>query len=152
MAETTLTLSRLIKADTERVFDAWIDPEKIQKWWGPGTTTCPEAHVDLRVGGVIRIANLIEDGSIIWINGEFEEVNRPERLVYSWSMGTAMTEATRVTVEFVPRDAGTEVVITHERFANSNVRDRHLMGWGGCLDGLEKFLGEAYSAATLGTS
>ena len=39
-------------------------------------------------------------------------------------------------VEFLPHFQGTEVVLTHDRLAD-DVRDMHLQGWIGCLDGLK---------------
>lgn len=140
MPDISLTLTRIIKSSRERVFEAWTDPDLLVKWWGPGTTTCPEASIDLRVGGAIRIANKIDDGRIIWINGEFEMVEPPSRLIYSWIMGSEMADASRVTVEFRNHPDGTELVLTHERFANEGVRDAHLQGWHGCLDGLQELL------------
>lgn len=140
MTDISLNVTRIIKATRERVFTAWTDPKMITQWWGPGSTTCPEATVDLRVGGAIQIANKIEDGSIVWIKGEFEEIDRPARLIYSWFMGTGMEQATRVTVQFNDHAEGTELVLTHTRFANDQIRDAHLMGWGGCIDGLEALL------------
>ena len=29
-------LSRRFDASAERVFDAWLDPEKVRKWFAPG--------------------------------------------------------------------------------------------------------------------
>ena len=40
-------------------------------------------------------------------------------------------------VAFLPHPDGTELVLTHERFAEEAVREMHLQGWGGCLDKLE---------------
>jgi len=45
---------------------------------------------------------------------------------------------TLVTVDFLDRNGFTEVQITHDRFPNAEVRDRHDHGWNGCLDKLEK--------------
>lgn len=140
MSNISLNLRRVIKAGQEKVFDAWTDPAQLVQWWGPATTTCPEAEVDLRVGGVIRIANKIDDGSIVWINGVFEEVTRPSRLIYSWLMGDSMPAPTRVTVEFKPHPEGTELTLTHDNFATQEVCDHHERGWHGCIDGLEALL------------
>lgn len=142
MPQASLNVTRVIRADPAKVFQAWTDPESICKWWGPGATTCPEASVDLTVGGAIRIANEVEDGSIIWIEGQFEEINNPSRLIYSWTMGANMAEPTRVTVDFNDHPQRTELVITHERFASDQIRDAHLQGWYGCLDGLEALVSE----------
>ena len=51
-------------------------------------------------------------------------------------------EPTLVRVMFLAHAEGTELVLTHERFAVEAVRDMHLMGWDGCIDKLELYLGE----------
>src|SRR5947209_2161229 len=81
-----------VRAPVERVFAAWTQPARLQEWWGPEPITCPEAEVDLRVGGHYRIANRYADGTIVWISGEFERIEAPHTLVYTWSLapGPAM--------------------------------------------------------------
>jgi uncharacterized protein YndB with AHSA1/START domain len=140
MQPTELTLSRVIRALPEEVFAAWTDPEILKQWWGPGPVWCPEAHVDLREGGAYRLANQEADGSVTWITGRFERVRKPEELVYTWSVSILPGEPTLVRVLFLPHPDGTELVLTHERFALEAVRDMHLQGWGGCIDKLEALL------------
>ena len=139
MKPTELTINRVIRAPRERVFSAWTLPELLTQWWGPGPVSCPEAHVDLREGGDYRLANLERDGSIVWISGRFELIRAPEEIVYTWNVSIVPGEATLVRVRFLPHPEGTELILTHERFAIEAVRDMHLQGWGGCLDKLEAF-------------
>jgi uncharacterized protein YndB with AHSA1/START domain len=139
---TDMKLSRVIRASREKVFSAWTKPELLVQWWGPGPVTCPEAEVDLREGGEYRIANLHPDGSTTWISGRFEHVHPPEELVYTWNVSIIPGEATLVRVRFLPHAEGTELVLTHERFAVEAVRDMHVEGWTGCIDKLEAMLGE----------
>ena len=138
MRRTSLTLSRIIPAQRDDVFAAWTDPELLTQWWGPDPVTCPEAEVDLRPGGEYRLANLQADGSIVWISGRFEHVRPPEELVYTWKATSLPGEATLVRVRFLPHPDGTEILLTHERFAEEAIRDMHLSGWNGCLDKLER--------------
>jgi uncharacterized protein YndB with AHSA1/START domain len=140
MQPTELNLRRVIRAPREAVFAAWTEPELLKRWWGPGPITCPEAHVDLREGGAYRLANREPDGKIVWISGTFERVRAPEELVYTWRVGEADDEPTLVRVKFLPHAEGTELLLTHERFAVDAVRDMHLQGWGGCIDKLETML------------
>ena len=140
MQSTALSLSRIIRAPREEVFAAWTEPEALKRWWGPGPVTCPEAQVDLREGGAYRLANLEADGSITWISGRFERVRAPEELVYTWSVSIVPGGPSLVRVLFLPHPEGTELVLTHERFAVEAVRDMHLQGWGACIDKLEKML------------
>lgn len=137
MTETLLTVTRIIRAPREKVFAAWTAPEQLVRWWGPGPVTCPKAEVDLRSGGAYRIANKELDGSITWISGTYTIVDPPNRLSYEWNVSIVEGPPTLVTVWFNPHPEGTELVITHERFDDKNVRDMHLQGWGGCLDKLE---------------
>lgn len=132
-----LTITRVVRAPRDRVFAAWTDPNLLVQWWGPGPITCPEAHVDLRVGGSYRIANKEEDGSITWISGSFAAVDPPARLAYSWEVSILDGDPTHVSVEFNAHPEGTEVVVTHSSFANEAIRDMHGQGWAGCFDKLE---------------
>jgi len=43
-------------------------------------------------------------------------------------------------VEFRDRGTVTDVVLTHEPFADAADRDRHTAGWNGCLDRLAQVI------------
>jgi uncharacterized protein YndB with AHSA1/START domain len=137
-----LLVRRSIRASPERIFDVWTQPEHLQRWWGPESVECVAAEVDLRVGGRYRIANQFPDGKVLWISGEFETVERPRRLVYTWRVGDVTGADERVTVTFEARGEATEVIVAHERIPTESVRDRHEQGWVGCLDGLVEYLQE----------
>lgn len=133
-----LTVRRVIAARPERLFEAWTRPQLLQQWWGPAGVRCIAAEVDLRPGGAYRIGNQVPDGRVIWISGEFETVESPHRLVYTWRVGDE--PVSRVTVTFTPRiDGTTEVVVHHQRIHSPAARDDHEAGWNGCLDGLERW-------------
>jgi uncharacterized protein YndB with AHSA1/START domain len=141
----TLVVRRLIHASPERLFDAWTQPARLLRWWGPPNVVCTAADVDLRVGGRYRIANQFPDGSLVWISGQFERIERPTLLVYSWRLGAEQSGAQqagaeRVTVEFKACEASTEVIVTHERIPDAANRSGHEQGWLGCLQGLEIYL------------
>ena len=139
MSKGELLITRIIKAPPDSVFQAWTQPDQLKKWWGPAHIACPEAHVDLRVGGEYRIANKGRDGEIIWIFGQFEEIVVHEKLVYNWNVGTVDAPASLVTVLFKSHADGTELVIKHEHIPNEELREKHQIGWAGCMDGLEAF-------------
>ena len=134
-----LVVRRTIKASVARVFEAWTQPEQLRRWWGPRPVTCSGAEVDLRVGGEYRIGNLLPDGTVVWISGEFEVVDPPHRLVYTWQIerkGASHPSDSRVTVRFEPRDGETEVIVVHEQIDTEETRADHEQGWNGCLAGL----------------
>lgn len=146
----TLVVRKTIHATRERLFDAWTRPEELKKWWGPQSVTCTDASVELTPGGSYRLANLFPNGDLVWISGEFEVIDRPHRLVYTWRVSPSAIDGTvidagagpteRVTVTFEPRGANTEVTITHERIPSIPVRTVHEQGWHGCLDKLAEYV------------
>jgi len=147
----TLRLQRTFDAPAEEVFDAWTSPEVLRRWWasGPAWVT-PLAEVDLRVGGAYRLT--MEDpreGSRHTVRGEYREVRRPVRLVYTWAWeqddGSTGPTST-VAVEFREEGERTTVLIEHEGLDSQQSRDRHGIGWTGCLESLEQrvFAGAAH--------
>jgi len=134
-----VVVRRLIAAPPDRVFSAWTEPEHLLRWWGPDGVTLADVRVDLRVGGCYRLDNQYADGSVTRIAGEFEVIERPSRLVYTWAHQpiTRDTEHTRVTVVFEPCADGTEVVVTHEGFQTERSRHAHATGWSECLNRLQ---------------
>ena len=83
-ADITVVVRRTIGATADTLFAAWTQPAHLKQWWGPRTVKCVGAEIDLRVGGAYRIANRFSDGTVLWIVGEFEVVDPPNKLVYSW--------------------------------------------------------------------
>lgn len=142
--ETTLQIRRTFQAPRERVFRAWTEPEELRKWWRVGDNwSSPIVEVDLREGGSYRIGMKNPDADQPHITiGMFKEVNAPGKLVYTWSFeapGQSGDESL-VTVEFLDKGGVTEVVLTHEKFADQHARDEHNQGWNGVLDQLAKIL------------
>lgn len=138
-ASIALVVRRTIRASAERVFEAWTEPELLRRWWGPRPVTCSDASVDLRVGGAYRIGNRLPDGSVLFISGVFEVVERPVRLTYTWLVeGKDAPDAqpSRVTVRFEAHGESTEVIVVHERIDTEATRADHEHGWNGCLEGL----------------
>ncbi|MFN7962007.1 MAG: SRPBCC domain-containing protein [Thermoanaerobaculia bacterium] len=141
-ADTTLTLHQVFAAKPERVFKAWTRAEELKRWSAPGDYTVPHAEVDLRVGGGFVIHMQAPNGTLHRVGGEYSEIDPPRRLVYSWRWESQPeSPVTRVSVEFRAHPEGTEVVLVHDLFLDEEQRDRHRMGWQGCLDNLAKFLG-----------
>lgn len=145
-SQVALIVRRTIRTSAERAFLAWTRPEHLRKWWGPQSVKCTDAEVDLRIGGSYRIANQFPDGKVVWISGEFEQIEPPHKLVYTWSLGAGPPALERVTVRFEPRGEATEVIVIHERIADLATRTGHEQGWQGCLDGLVRFLEDSAPA------
>ena len=80
-SEREITLTRVLDAPRSRVWAAWTEPEHLTKWFAPAGFTCPEASVDLRVGGEARLVMRSPDGVDMPNVGHFEEVVDQQRLV-----------------------------------------------------------------------
>ena len=146
-----LVLERHLDASPERVFDAFTDPDQLQRWWWPNGFTCPAAEVDLRVGGTYRLA-MQWPGSIPTeqrfshhMGGEYYEIQRPHRLVMS---GRAFNEdgeifATLIEVTFDARDGGTALTVRQTYFEPmppAAAMGGAEQGWSEQLDKLERLL------------
>jgi uncharacterized protein YndB with AHSA1/START domain len=78
----------------EQVFDAWVRPELLAQWFAPVGQTFHVEHMDVRPGGTFHWC--IRNPSFsCWTIGTYLEVERPERLVYSWSIADASGAAAR---------------------------------------------------------
>jgi uncharacterized protein YndB with AHSA1/START domain len=130
-----LRLRRIYSDSREEIFDAWTDPEKMREWLCPVGATIPFIEVDLRVGGAFRIDMQSEHG-LHSHTGEYREITRPEKLVFSWSSINTQHEETLVTVELIERGQQTELVLTHEGLPDKEAGEMHAMGWGSILDRL----------------
>lgn len=144
MSEVTsdLRLERTFQASPERVFDAWVDPELLRMWWAAQPDwTSPAAEVDAREGGRYSLSMQEPDGGTVHtVAGEYREVERPSRLVYTWAWQDADADGNEslVTVEFHDEGGATRVVLTHTGFVKEESRQNHEHGWIGCLDNLER--------------
>jgi uncharacterized protein YndB with AHSA1/START domain len=136
----TLVVRKTIRAKAERLFAAWTIPAQLKLWWGPQGVKCIDAEVDLRPGGRYRIANQLPDGKILWITGEFEVIEAPRKLVYTWRVEPETESSERVAVQFDASGDCTEVIVTHEHISSEELRKMHEQGWFGCLESLAEFV------------
>jgi uncharacterized protein YndB with AHSA1/START domain len=139
---TRLEIRRILKAPVASVYAAWTDPQQVSQWMAPGDDFGPtEATADVRVGGSYRIVMRGPDGELHRVGGVYQEVVPNRRLVYSWAWESTPERVSRVTVEFRPSSGeSTELVLTHDRFFDTEARDKHGHGWQGCLGRFERYL------------
>lgn len=130
---TTLVLRRTFTASRQRVFRAWIEPAALEYWFRPNGMSMIVSELDARVGGSFCFD--LENGSTI--RGTYLHIAPPEKLVFTWSSAATYDKATVVTVEFLEKGLGTQVVLTHERFSNKEMYLLHQAGWQALLDQLE---------------
>jgi len=79
--ERELVITRVFDAPRELVWKAWIDPERVRRWWGPKNFTAPVCKIDLRVGGAYLYCMRSPEGKDYWSRGVYREIVPPERIV-----------------------------------------------------------------------
>jgi len=139
-AKPSLTIKRRLKASPAKVYAAWIDPEKVKRWMGPGEVKPLRAECDARVGGRYRWIMQAANGDEFDVGGVYREVVPNEKLVFTWAWKSTPERESLVTVLLKADGDGTLLTLTHEQFFDADARDRHQHGWNGALDKLEKFL------------
>ena len=109
-----LRLTRRFDTPPERVFDAWTDPKLAAGWLF--TTPASEAHtaeIDLKVGGKWQIVDR-RDGVDYRAIGEYLEIERPQRLVFTFGMPQFSDGFSKVVVEIAPDGAGALMTLIQE--------------------------------------
>jgi uncharacterized protein YndB with AHSA1/START domain len=140
LAPAAVVVRRTIAASAEDLFDAWLDPEALAIWMRPGAIRKNVTHVEARVGGKFQI-DMHMDSGVVPHSGTYRIIDRPRRLVFTWFSPHTGGRDSLVTVDFLPRDQRTEVVVTHEQLP-AEKRDAHTGGWTRALASLD----ETYAA------
>jgi uncharacterized protein YndB with AHSA1/START domain len=134
-------IERTFAASAEDVFDAWTSPEVMRRWLHPAPDwTTPEAEVDLRVGGTIRVVMRRPDGTESRAQGEYTLIDRPHRLVMTWSFYDDLSNEQLIELCFSESEGSTTVLMLNTRISTDERRDAQDVGWRGCFDELERAL------------
>jgi len=132
-------ITRRLSASPERVFDAWLEPQKAGKFlFATQDGEMVRVEIDARVGGRYSIVDR-RDGEDVEHIGEYLEIDRPRRLVFTLQVPKYSQVVDRVTVEIAPADGGCDLTLTHE--VTPEWADQVEEGWTAILDGLEGLLG-----------
>ena len=141
-AEKTLRIERTFDAPRDLVYQAWTDPVHMTKWWGPEGMSIPNCEIDVQPGGAWRTCMLGEDQSEHWVQGTYQEVDPPEKLVFTWAWeddGVPGHQST-VTIEFHDRGDQTNLILIHQELETTESRDMHGQGWSSSFNCLTDYL------------
>jgi uncharacterized protein YndB with AHSA1/START domain len=134
-------IERNFDAPAEEVFDAWTSPEVMRRWLHPAPDwETPEAEVDLRVGGTVRVVMRRPDGSEVQAWGEYTLIDRPRRLVMTWTFGDDPSNEQLIDLSFSESGGSTTVLLVNSGISTDERRDAQDWGWHGCLDQLDRQL------------
>jgi uncharacterized protein YndB with AHSA1/START domain len=137
-----LELHRVVDAPRERIFEALTVPAVLAKWWGPAGFTTPEIELDLRPGGRYRLSMQPPDGELFHLSGEFLEIERPGRLVYTFRWDEPDPDDRETVVQLSLDAVGdtTEVSLSQGDFATEARWALHRSGWTESFDKLRRVI------------
>jgi uncharacterized protein YndB with AHSA1/START domain/predicted SnoaL-like aldol condensation-catalyzing enzyme len=134
-SEKRVVVTHRFGASAERVFDAWLDPERAGTWlFATATGTMAKVEIDARVGGTYRFVDR-RDGEDVEHVGRYLEIDRPRRLVFTLAVPKYSAVETRVVIDIRPLEAGCELTLTHDGVP-ADYEHQTATGWTGILDRL----------------
>lgn len=131
-------ITRHFAARPERVFDAFLDPVLAgQFMFATPNGEMTRVEIDPRVGGAFTFVDR-RSGRDVRHHGTYLAIDRPRRLVFSFTVEGVEAEPDRVTIDIVPVSTGCELTLTHEMKPEwAEYIDRTETGWSVILQGLE---------------
>jgi uncharacterized protein YndB with AHSA1/START domain len=114
---TPLVVKRSYDFPAERVFDAWLTPEIARRWlFTLDDSEVVKCEIDARVGGKFEIIDKRDHddfrGEVRHI-GEYLEIDRPRRLVFTFGVPQFDPAMSRVEIDIVAKGSGCELTLTH---------------------------------------
>lgn len=140
-----LTITRLLPATPEEVFDVYTDAEKQKMWFSilaaePGIV---ENEADFRVGGEQTAVWGPNRDALFRETQVFRVIDRPHRLVTT-STGSSPdgnTMTTEIEITFEEQDGDTLMTVVQSGFSNAEIRDFfNMQAWVGAFDRIEAYL------------
>jgi uncharacterized protein YndB with AHSA1/START domain len=122
--------TREFDAPRDLVFSAWTDPKHLTQWWGPNGFTTTTHSFDFRPGGTWRFVMHGPDGRDYQNLITFEEILRPERIVYRHG-GAVDVEPVQFKTRVVFEDLGGRTrIVWRGEFPSAAERDRLIKDYG----------------------
>jgi uncharacterized protein YndB with AHSA1/START domain len=133
----TVRTSRQFRVSAERLFDAWFQSACFASFL-LAVVSAPlvRADFDRRIGGRFLVAARRNDATVE-LRGEYIEIDRPERLVFSLAGADAGCGHGCVTVELAALGRGCLLVLLHEMdLQGAPDRARVQLAWNAALSRL----------------
>jgi uncharacterized protein YndB with AHSA1/START domain len=137
--ESAVSVRREIAAPAEVLFDAWLDAHSLGTWLKPSGCRETRAETDPREGGAFRIVMTDDESSTVH-TGTYREIDRPRRLVFTWSSPATHFRDSIVTVTFQPSSTSTLVEINQVGLPDEEAKSAHHAGWSDALRELDHIM------------
>lgn len=128
----------------EKVFDAWLDTKMIERWMmGPDLRDeeVLKLETNPKEGGTFSFV-VRRDGEELDHKGTYREIDRPNRLVFTWGVNEEAGDGSVVTIEIQSTESGCRLTLVHEMDPKwEEYKDRTKKGWSTMLDKLDEVFG-----------
>jgi uncharacterized protein YndB with AHSA1/START domain len=105
-------LTRIYNAPLKTVWQAWVDPQQVAKWWGPRGFTITNHSKDVRTGGHWDYMMHGPDGTNYPNKTKFLQVEEYSKMIYDHGANDTQPPLFRVTVLFTEKNGQTELNLT----------------------------------------
>lgn len=131
MTTGTIRLHRVLRANPERVYRAFLDADAVAKWLPPYGFTCTVHHLDASVGGTYRMSfKNVTTGRAHSFGGEYRELVPSERIRYTDTFEDPnLPGEMQTTVTLKPVLCGTELEIVQEGLPEVIPVEMCYLGW-----------------------
>lgn len=131
MSTGTVHLHRVLRAPPERVYRAFVEPSAMVKWLPPHGYTAVVHHMDVRVGGGVRMSfTHFASGQRHSFGGDYLELVPGKRLRYTDTFDDPNLPGTMTTtVTLRPVACGTELSIVQEGIPEMIPVEMCHLGW-----------------------
>ncbi|MFC3803723.1 SRPBCC domain-containing protein [Cohnella sp. GCM10012308] len=92
----TFVIERVFDAPKEMVYEAFVNPALLSKWWAPKPYTIPVCRIDLRPGGKWHYCMRSPEGQTQWVLGIYDEIRPAERVSYAITFADEQANPTDV--------------------------------------------------------
>ena len=142
MATGTIQLHRVLKANPERVYRAFLNAEAMAKWLPPYGFTCKVEHMDAQVGGGFRMAfTNFTTGNSHAFGGEYLELVPSQKIRYTDKFDDPnLPGEMQTTVTLKPVMCGTDIAIMQSGIPAAIPTEMCYLGWQESLAQLAKLV------------
>ncbi len=144
----TVELHRVLRANPDRIYRAFVDADAMAKWLPPYGFTCKVLQMDARVGGSFRMSfTQFDNGQAHAFGGEYIELKEGELIRYTDRFDDPnLPGEMQVTVRLRPVSCGTDVRIEQAGIPEMIPLEMCYLGWQESLAQLARLVEPEISA------
>lgn len=135
MSKQKITVQTVIKADLDKVWRYWTQPDHIVNWaFATDEWEAPESENDLRIGGKFKTVMAAKDKSSSFdFAGEYTNVEEHGLIEY------VMDDDRQVRIEFNQVPEGIKIVQTFDAESENSI-EQQKQGWQAILENFKKYV------------